>query len=263
MLFCRIFFFFIGYKCLLLNRFHFPFSPGVRPGGRGAGGQGAGRRLRRGPGTQRPSDSPGAGARAGGPGEEEMRAVARSPLSLRPGHGQSAFVPPTCLDLAQPVTQRGRPHCGGRETRPRGRRLPAEPRLAAERRPAPRLRRLTLRASWLWGPSRDVPRRCHQAGDVSSADVFTALSAAQAPSGGSPPASARSPVPSVCPPSSSWLPELQSGLCGSPAPVAWQDSQSPSRRGLSRLSARSPRSWLVADLSPRLCLGPQTGHRSS
>lgn len=164
---------------MLLNRFHFPFSPGVRPGG-----QGAGRRLRRGPGTQRPSDSPGAGARAGGPGEEEMRAVARSPLSLRPGHGQSAFVPPTCLDLAQPVTQRGRPHCGGRETRPRGRRLPAEPRLAAERRPAPRLRRLALRASWLWGPSRDVPRRCHQAGDVSSADVFTALSAAQAPSGG-------------------------------------------------------------------------------
>lgn len=42
------FFFFIGYKCLLLNRFRFPFSPGVRPGGRGAGGPGF-----RGPGEPR------------------------------------------------------------------------------------------------------------------------------------------------------------------------------------------------------------------
>lgn len=173
--------------------------------------------------------------------------MARSPLSLRPGHRQSAFVPPTCLDLAQPATQRGRPHCGGRETRPRGRRLPAEPRLAAERRPAPRL-----------GVSRSV--RPGSGAPLVTSPVavtkpvsFLVLMSSQPcllprlPPGGSPPASARSPVPSVCPPSSSWLPELQSGLCGSPAPVAWQDSQSPTR--LSARSARPfARGWLLTSL---------------
>lgn len=163
------------------------FSVLSRSEARGPGGRGPGGGKTAPPWGRGRSDPPTAPALAPALealGEEEVRAVARSPLSLRPGHRQSAFVPPTCLDLAQPATQRGRPHCGGRETRPRGRRLPAEPRLAAERRPAPRLRHLTLRASWLWGPSRDVPRRCHQAGVFSSADVFTALSAAQAPSGG-------------------------------------------------------------------------------
>lgn len=80
------------------------------------------------------------------------------------------------------------------------------------------------------------------------------------PLGGSPPASARSPVPSVCPPSSSWLPELEwpvriasaRGVAGLPV----------TDQALRQVRA-SPRSWLVADLSPRLCLGPQTGHRSS